>query len=90
MILAACAPKPPPAPRAARNLLLVTIDTLRADRLGAYGNTTVATPNLDRLARETGVSIVVDPQAAKESETALTLRFADVTLEVAVRMGMRA
>jgi arylsulfatase A-like enzyme/Tfp pilus assembly protein PilF len=32
------------------NVLLITIDTLRADALGAYGNTTVATPVLDRLA----------------------------------------
>ena len=45
-------PQAPPAPQAARNLMIVTIDTLRADRVGAYGNTTVATPNLDRLARE--------------------------------------
>ena len=34
------------------NLLLVTIDTLRADRLGCYGYTKIETPNLDRLARE--------------------------------------
>ncbi len=33
------------------NVLLVTIDTLRADRLGAYGNESGLTPNLDRLAR---------------------------------------
>jgi len=32
-----------------RNVLLVTIDTLRADALGSYGSG-VATPNLDRLA----------------------------------------
>ncbi len=32
-----------------RNVLLVTIDTLRADALGAYGGR-AATPNLDRLA----------------------------------------
>ena len=32
--------------------MLVTIDTLRADRLGCYGSRDVATPNLDRLARE--------------------------------------
>jgi arylsulfatase A-like enzyme/cytochrome c-type biogenesis protein CcmH/NrfG len=31
------------------NVLLITIDTLRADALGAYGNTTVATPWLDRM-----------------------------------------
>jgi choline-sulfatase len=33
----------------------VTIDTLRADRLGAYGDTAARTPNLDRLARESVV-----------------------------------
>jgi arylsulfatase A-like enzyme/Tfp pilus assembly protein PilF len=32
------------------NLLLVTIDTLRADHVGAYGATTGATPALDALA----------------------------------------
>jgi arylsulfatase A-like enzyme/Tfp pilus assembly protein PilF len=34
------------------NLLLITLDTTRADRLGAYGFTGIETPNLDRLARE--------------------------------------
>jgi choline-sulfatase len=33
------------------NLLLITIDTLRADFLGCYGNRTVSTPNLDNLAK---------------------------------------
>ncbi len=32
------------------NLLLVTIDTLRQDRVGAYGNQNGLTPTLDRLA----------------------------------------
>jgi len=32
------------------NVLLVTIDTLRQDRLGAYGNANGLTPTLDRLA----------------------------------------
>ena len=32
------------------NLVVVTIDTLRADRLGCYGYSTADTPNLDRLA----------------------------------------
>ncbi len=56
---AACAPTPPasPAARTARHVLVVTIDTLRADRVGAYGNTTVATPNLDRLAREGAMAL---------------------------------
>jgi choline-sulfatase len=59
---AACAPKTPPAPVPARNLVLVTIDTLRADRLGAYGNTTVATPNLDRLSREGAMAMHASAQ----------------------------
>ena len=35
-----------------QNLLFITVDTLRADRLGSYGYRDGATPNLDRLARE--------------------------------------
>ncbi len=34
------------------NVLLVTIDTLRADAVGAYGSAEARTPALDRLARE--------------------------------------
>jgi arylsulfatase A-like enzyme/Tfp pilus assembly protein PilF len=34
------------------NLLLITLDTTRADRIGVYGDTHASTPNLDRLARE--------------------------------------
>jgi arylsulfatase A-like enzyme/Flp pilus assembly protein TadD len=45
---------PPIASGALRqaNVLLVTIDTLRADYVGAYGSTRGATPTLDRLAAE--------------------------------------
>jgi arylsulfatase A-like enzyme len=45
---------PPPRPEvgaAARNVLLITIDTLRADRVGAYGYAAARTPTLDDLAR---------------------------------------
>ncbi len=42
-----------PKPReAGLNVLLVTIDTLRADALGAYGSRRAQTPWIDRLARE--------------------------------------
>jgi arylsulfatase A-like enzyme/Tfp pilus assembly protein PilF len=43
----------PLGPRTPRpNLLLITIDTLRADHLGTQGSELKATPRLDRLARE--------------------------------------
>ena len=53
-LAAACtrAPAPPAAPAPAANVLIVTIDTLRADRIGVYGATDVRTPNIDALARE--------------------------------------
>ncbi len=44
-------PEPP------RHVVLVTIDTLRADRLGCYGSTDVSTPNLDRIAGEGAMAI---------------------------------
>src|SRR2546427_9037370 len=44
---AASAPIPPRQP-----IVLVTIDTLRADRLGSYGSTRGLTPSLDAFARE--------------------------------------
>jgi choline-sulfatase len=50
-----CRQRPAPlAPGALRgaNVLLVTIDTLRADHVGAYGNRLGLTPTLDRLASE--------------------------------------
>ncbi len=34
------------------NVLIIQADTLRADRLGAYGHTRAKTPNLDALAAE--------------------------------------
>jgi choline-sulfatase len=38
--------------RARPNVLIVTIDTLRADRVGVYGSKAARTPTLDRLAAE--------------------------------------
>ena len=39
-----------PAAPAARSVLLITIDTLRADRLGCYGDALARTPRIDALA----------------------------------------
>ena len=34
------------------NVVLIVSDTLRSDHLGCYGNTTINTPNIDKLAGE--------------------------------------
>jgi arylsulfatase A-like enzyme/tetratricopeptide (TPR) repeat protein len=46
LFLAGCRPEAPPS------LLLVTLDTVRADRLGSYGSSLGLTPRLDELASE--------------------------------------
>lgn len=65
---AGCGPPPPP------NVLLVSVDTLRADALGAYGGP-VATPAFDGLARD-GVlfdqAIAPAPQTAPSHATLFT------------------
>ena len=52
----------------APNVLLVTIDTLRADRLGCYGHAAASTPILDALAaRGVRFATAVAPRAADRS-----------------------
>ena len=41
-----------PGALSGQNLLIVTLDTTRPDRLGCYGNGASVSPNLDRLARD--------------------------------------
>ena len=51
-LLSSCATRPADQSEAPPpDVLLVTIDTLRADRVGVYGGLPATTPNLDRLAR---------------------------------------
>jgi arylsulfatase A-like enzyme/Tfp pilus assembly protein PilF len=45
-------PLPRGVDRQALNLVVITLDTTRADRLGAYGFKDIETPTLDRLAAE--------------------------------------
>jgi choline-sulfatase len=53
MFLVACsACRRAEAPRPRPHVLLITIDTLRADRLGCYGRAQAATPAIDGLAGE--------------------------------------
>src|SRR5262245_41349223 len=55
LLLSSCS-KPAPAPTSKPssprdvNVLLITLDTLRADHLSCYGGKTVSTPNVDALA----------------------------------------
>jgi arylsulfatase A-like enzyme/Flp pilus assembly protein TadD len=43
---------PPGSRRSAPNVILITLDTLRPDRLGCYGSDLVDTPNIDSFAAE--------------------------------------
>jgi len=45
-------PQAPPDPERPLDLVVVTLDTLRADRLGCYGYERPTSPNLDRFARD--------------------------------------
>jgi arylsulfatase A-like enzyme len=56
------APEPPP-----KNIVLITIDTLRADHLGVYGYPRGVSPYLDELA---GRSVVFDAAISSSSHTA--------------------
>lgn len=47
LVLCACARDVPEPPR---NVVLITMDTTRADRLGCYGSDRVETPNIDAIA----------------------------------------
>ena len=55
-LLASCS-RHPPEPVRARHLVIVTIDTLRADHVGAYGYAPAATPHLDALARDGAMAL---------------------------------
>src|SRR5260370_9390776 len=48
----ALAASPPAARKPAVNVILITIDTVRADHLGCYGAKDIRTPTLDGLARD--------------------------------------
>src|SRR5206468_7254756 len=64
-LLGGCVSRHPaaPVPVRPRHVLIITIDTLRADRLGCYGSSNVHTPHLDRLAREGAIAPEATVQA---------------------------
>jgi arylsulfatase A-like enzyme len=58
--------RPEPKDKPRLNVLLITLDTTRADRLGCYGYTKPTTPNIDALA---GDSVVFDQAIAQSAVT---------------------
>src|SRR5262249_23489997 len=53
LILCACSRAPSKsAAGAPERIVLITVDTLRADHLHCYGSESVATPSIDRLAAD--------------------------------------
>lgn len=66
VLLVACGPADPLAPRSDAHVILISIDTLRADRLGLYGHERPTSPTLDALAAE---SLVFDRFYANANST---------------------
>ncbi|MEE8476370.1 MAG: sulfatase-like hydrolase/transferase, partial [Myxococcota bacterium] len=52
LVTVACGNEEPAGVAVPRHIVMITIDTLRADRLGSYGYDRELTPHLDRLADE--------------------------------------
>ena len=48
----ACKKETSPTPAPKPNVVVITVNTLRADRLGCYGFEEARTPHIDRLAEE--------------------------------------
>jgi len=81
----AASPQPAASSLQPPNILLITIDTVRADHVGAYGSTKGATPTIDRLARE-GVRFADATTQAPLTGPAHT---AILTGEYPARLGVR-
>lgn len=83
-LLTSCSP-PPASSTPPRRVLLVTLDTTRADRLGCYGYAGASTPALDRLA----ASGVRFEHAVAPSPTTLPSHATILTGALPARHGVR-
>ncbi|MBI3117196.1 MAG: sulfatase [Candidatus Hydrogenedentes bacterium] len=61
---------PPSIPSVPPNIILITVDTLRADRLGCYGHPGNLTPNIDQLAQR---SLLFTDMICEEPQTGPSL-----------------
>jgi arylsulfatase A-like enzyme len=69
------APEPPFAPGPAANLILISLDTVRPDHLGAYGYPKATSPTIDRLAEAGALfrdAVAVSPWTRPSNATLLT------------------
>jgi arylsulfatase A-like enzyme len=55
------------------NLVLISIDTLRADRLGCYGHASDTSPNIDRFARDSILFMNAYSTAPKTAESHMSM-----------------
>jgi len=67
------APPPPAADARRPNLVIVSLDTLRADRLGAYGHDRPTSPHLDRMAEGATLFEQAYSQSPKTAPSHMTL-----------------
>jgi arylsulfatase A-like enzyme len=74
------------------NVVLITLDTTRADRVGCYGNRDARTPNLNRLA-EAGAqfdrALCLEPLTAPSHATIMTSLYPETTGVVLNGMKLR-
>ena len=70
-----------PGPVAPKRIFFITIDTLRADHLSAYGYPRLPSPNLDKLAREGSIleSFYVQPVCSPTRSVLMTGRYPTAT-----------
>jgi len=76
----------PPGAAAGFNIVLVTLDTTRADRIGCYGYRRAATPILDRLAAS-GVRFA---EALTAAEATVKVHVSSILSKLGVRDRVQA
>ncbi|HKZ31267.1 MAG TPA: sulfatase-like hydrolase/transferase, partial [Vicinamibacteria bacterium] len=82
--LCACQ-RTPAAPKVARHVVIVTIDTLRADRLGCYGARDVKTPRLDHIAATGALAVEASAHVPLTRPSHVSLFTGLLPMEHAVR-----
>jgi len=83
--VAACRVPRHAEPAHARHLVIVTIDTLRADHVGVYGDVDAATPHLDALARQGAMAIEATSQVPLTRPSHVTIFTGQLPTQTGIR-----